>query len=126
MVYLKHRAFLPHDDPLRSSDSGFPNKNAKLAAPVMKSQDYIDKANPEYESTTSTIERRVLLQETGCKGTYSLSRLPDHSRLYSTLVEPMHLFKNIGDHLVGLLSVCKDSIKVRNEEKSRKRFRDHR
>lgn len=45
MVYLKHRSFLPHDYLLRSSDSGFPNKKDKLAAPVMKSKDYIDKAN---------------------------------------------------------------------------------
>ena len=35
----------------------------------------------------------------------------------------MHLFKNIADHLVGLLSGCRDSAKVRNEEKCRNRFR---
>lgn len=123
MVYLKHRSFLPQDDLLRLSDSGFPNKRNKLAAPVMKSKDYIDNANAKYESASSAVEKKAILQETGCKGTYSLNRLPDHSRLYSTPVEPMHLFKNIGDHLVGLLSGRKDSVKVRNEEKSRKRFR---
>lgn len=77
----------------------------------------------KYESTSSAMEKKAILQETGCKGTYSLCRLPDHSRLYSTPVEPMHLFKNISDHLVGLLSGRKDSIKVCNEEKSRKQFR---
>ena len=93
MVYLKHRSFLPQDDLLRLSDSGFPNKRNKLAAPVMKSKDYIDNANAKYESASSAVEKKAILQEIGCKGTYSLNRLPDHSRLYSTPVEPMHLFK---------------------------------
>ena len=121
MVYLKHRSFLPQDDLLRSSDSGFPNKNSKLATPVMHSKEYIDESNDRYKSASSSsaYEKKAILQETDCKGTYSLSRIPDHNRLYRTPVEPMHLFKNIGDHIVGLLSGRKDSVKVRNEEKSR-------
>ena len=71
------------------------------------------------------ITRTVVAQETGCKGTYSLSRLPNHNRVLSTPPEPMHLFKNIAKHLVGLLAGHKDAAKVRNEEKhkNKNRFR---
>lgn len=68
---------------------GFPNKKDKLTAPVMKTKDYVDKAIIKYKSASSAIEAKAILQETVCKGTYSLSRLLDHSCLYSTPVEPM-------------------------------------
>ena len=41
----------------------------------------------------------------------------------NTPVEPMHLIKNISEHLVKLLSGIEDSVKVRREEQERKRFR---
>ena len=125
MVYLKHRCFLPCEDDLLKSDSGFPNKKAEIAlvTPVMKSTRYIEEANARYESTSTAAERTKIAQETGCKGTYSLSRLPNHNRILSTPPEPMHLFKNIAEHLVSLLAGRRDSAKVRNAEKRQNRFR---
>ena len=67
--------------------------------------------------------KTLIAQKTGCKGTHSLSRLPNHNQVLSTPPEPMHLFKNIAGHLVGLLVVCKDSVRVRKEEKHRNRFK---
>ena len=61
--------------------------------------------------------KKDIALETGCKGTYALRRLPNHDRYLNTPVEPMHLIKNIVEHIVKLLSGVEDSIKVRAEEK---------
>ena len=58
-----------------------------------------------------------------CKGPYSLSRLPNHDRYLNTPVEPMHVIKNVSEHIVKLLSGIEDSVKVRREEQQRKRFK---
>ena len=76
----------------------------------------------KYAAATSKSERIELTQSTGCKGTYSLSRLPNHDTLMCTPVEPMHVFKNVSEHLVSLLTGRTDTIKVRMEEKLRNRF----
>ena len=52
---------------------------------------------------------------------YALVRLPHHDRYLNTPVEPMHLVKNIGEHIVKLLSGVTDNSKVR-EEKQRNGF----
>ena len=46
------------------------------------------------ESVSATAEK-TLAQKTGCKGTYSFSRLRNHNCVLSMPPEPMHLFKNI-------------------------------
>ena len=89
----------------------------------MKSTTYIEEANAWYESTSTATERTVIAQETGCKGAYSLSRLRNQNRILSPPPEPMHLLKNIAEHLVSLLAGCRDSAKVRNAEKHLNRFR---
>lgn len=123
MVYLKHRSFLPASDELRSTNSGYPNRREKLENLVMKTTEYVNEANTKYAAATSKSERIELTQSTGCKGTYSLSRLPNHDRLMCTPVEPMHVLKNVSEHLVSLLTGRTDTIKVRMEEKLRNRFR---
>ena len=52
-----------------------------------------------------------------------MKALPDHDKLLDTPVEPMHLIKNIAEHLVRLVTGIEDSVKVREEEKLRNRFR---
>ena len=51
-----------------------------------------------------------------------LQTLSNHDRYLNTPVEPMHLIKNIVEHIVRLVSGAEDSHKVRREEKSRGRF----
>lgn len=41
----------------------------------------------------------------------------------NTPTDPMHLIKNVAEHVVRLISGAEDSFKVRMEEKGRKRFR---
>jgi len=84
---------------------------------------YIDEANAEYVVTPNK-DKKVLCQKTGCKGPYSLRRLPFHDCYMNTPVEPMHLMKNIAEHIVKMVSGISDSAKVRKEEEHRKRFRD--
>lgn len=85
---------------------------------------YIDSANAKYCAAVSLAEKKQLCQTTGCKGPYSLRRLPFHDRYLNTPVEPMHLFKNIAEHLVKLVIGVTDSVKVRREEEHRGRFKD--
>ena len=122
MVYLHHRSFLPSVDCLLSKHKDFPEKSVK-PFPSPKTMTYIDSANAKYCAATSITERKQLSQVTGCKGPYSLRRLPFHDRYLNTPVEPMHLLKNIAEHIVKLVSGIADSVKVRQEEEMRHRFR---
>ena len=124
MIYLEHRSFLPIGDPLRLDTSKFPAKRVCTSvAPTAKTQKYVDDANKQYDAIESNKKSQVALaQTTGCKGPNSLSRLPLHDRHLNTPVEPMHLIKNIGEHVVKFISGASDSAKVRAEEKIRKRF----
>jgi hypothetical protein len=85
--------------------------------------EFINEANGKVAAATTDVKRKKIFQESGCKGPYSLIKLPSHDRYLSTPVEPMHLIKNIAEHIVKLLSGIEDSLKVRLEEKNRKRFR---
>ena len=61
-------------------------------------------------------------RKSGCKGTYALRQVPGHDRVLMTPVEPMHLVKNIAEHIVHLISGIKDSRKVWLDEQARGRF----
>ena len=91
--------------------------------PKPKTQAYIDWANGSYSAAVTNKERIKLARETGCKGPYSLRRLPHHDRYLSTPVEPVHLLKNVAERIVHTLNGIKDSLKVRREEE-RGRFRN--
>lgn len=121
MVYLNHRSFLPDTDILRTHKGDFPSKCVKVCP---KTQAFVDKFNGEYSASLTAAKRKNVARESGCKGPYSLRRLPQHNRHLNTPVESMHTLKNVGEHIVGLLSGKRDSMKVRQEERSRNRFRD--
>ena len=91
-------------------------------SPELKTISFIDKANREYESAT-TSDRSKIAKRTGCKGTYASCSLSGHDRLLDTPVDPMHLIKNIGDHIIELLAGNTDSIKVCLEEEKLGRFK---
>ena len=122
MVYLGHRSFLPAGDPLRHVKAGFPNNHKPRKAPSIKNQEYIDKSNEKYENAKSSRQRKAIARRTGCKGSYALRKLPNHDRYLNTPVEPMHLIKDIVEHVVRFLAGLEDSSKVRNEEQKRGRF----
>lgn len=54
---------------------------------------------------------------------YALRKLASHDRLQQVPIDPMHLIKNIVGHCIGLIVGYEDSVKVREEEKHRQRFR---
>ena len=83
---------------------------------------YVIEANEKYEEAADNQEKCALAQETGCKGSYSFSKLPLHDRILDTPVDPMHLVKNIVEHCVRFVTGTEDSSKVRQEEKVRNRF----
>lgn len=124
MVYLDHRCFLTSDDLLRTKRAGFPNKKKPPLLPRVKDQAYVDKSNKSYDNAQGTGRKNAIARQTGCKGNYALRRLPNHDRHLNTPPEPMHLLKNIVEHIVCLLSGLQDSHKVREEERVRGRFRD--
>ena len=90
---------------------------------MAKTMEYINSANKRYELATTRKEKYLIAKETGCKGQYVLKELPDHDKLLDTPVEPMHLIKNIAEHLIRLVTGIEDSVKVREEEKLHNRFR---
>lgn len=121
MVYLNHRAFLPSIDTLRKDNRHFPSVSSKSIRP--KTMKFVNKANGEAAAARTDADKKRIYQRTGCKGPYSLRRLPSHDRYLNTPVEPMHVIKNISEHIVKLLSGIEDSVKVRREEECRKRFK---
>ena len=122
MVYLHHRSFLQPHDPLHRDRELFPHQTDPRQPPLMKSMDFIDQANGKYASALTIDGRKKEVRKSGCKGTYALRKLPGHDRVLMTPVEPMHLIKNIAEHVVLLISGMEDSKKVRLEEQHRGRF----
>ncbi len=100
----------------------FPKTANKLKQPRIKDMAYLNEANGRYAAAATKTEQKEMVQETGCKGTYALRSLPGHERFLNTPVEPMHLVKDIAEHVVRLLSGKEDSIKVRIDKKLRNRF----
>ena len=123
MVYLDHRRFLSSTDPLRKVRANFPNRDVPESPPILKTMEYVDKANKRYESAKTRSKKKEIAQETGCKGRYALRKLPYHDRFLNTPTEPMHLIKNVVEHIVRLIAGGEDSDKVREEERVRRRFR---
>ena len=118
IVYLGHRQFLPSHDLLRKQKSS----HSRPHPPDIKMK-YVDEANTLYESPTTKHRRTTLSQSTGCKGTYPLRKLLHHDRYMNTPVEPIHLIKDINEHLIRFLSGTENSIMVCKKEQRRKRFR---
>ena len=85
--------------------------------------EYVNKAIDKYELATTKKKQSKTSRRTGCKGSYVLRLLPHHDRLLNTPVEPMHVLKNVVEHIVRLIVGAEDSRKVRDEEKQRGRFR---
>ena len=78
---------------------------------------YVDKANDRFAAARTKSEEDKVLQETGCKGSYSLRQLPTHDRYLNTPVEPMHVIKNVSERLVKLVSGVSDSFKEKKPER---------
>ena len=124
MIYLDHRAFLPSIDMLRSQGKNFPNQKVPQCPPALKTMAFVDASNADLLVETTAKGRSQVTKASGCKGVYSLRRLPSHDRLHNTPGDPMHLLKNIAEHVLKLLSTKTDTKSVRNEEKRRKRFKN--
>ena len=123
MVYLGHRSFLHKNDPLHADECHFPHRKDSKSKPERKTMEFIDQAIVKFMNASTKKERLKLVQSDGCKGKYILRKLPFHDRFLSMPVEPMHLIKDIIEHIVKLLGGFEDSVKVRNEEQTRNRFR---
>ena len=123
IVYLEHRSFLPNVDHLRVEHKGFPKKSVPDNPPFPKTADYVKDKIDRLSKPLTAQERKELVQSCGCTGDFSLRRLPGHDRYLNTPVEPMHLLKNVAERIVKLLSGLTDTVKVREDEKKRKRFR---
>ena len=51
-------------------------------------------------------------------------KLPYHDRILSTPVEPMHVVKDVVEHIVQMISEVINIVKVRNEKKCHGLFHD--
>jgi len=79
--------------------------------PTSKTMCYIHQENDKYERAQSTKEKKKLTQESGCKGSYVLQQLPFHDRTQDAPIDPMHLLKNVIEHMVKLITGFEDSVK---------------
>lgn len=91
----------------------FQIKNIHQHFQNLKHSGIIDESIKRYESARVGAEHKAIARETGCKGNYALRKLPNHDRFLNTPVEPIHLIKNIVEHVVCLLSGLEDSYKVK-------------
>lgn len=123
IVYLGHRRFLLATDELRNDTDNFPHMEEYRSPPSLKTMDYVDECNAKYDATLSATKRKKIAQSSGCKGACALRVLPNFDSLNQVPVEPMHLIKNIAEHIVKLLAGISDTIKVRREEEAHNRFR---
>ena len=84
MIYPGNRCFLPENDELHNH-TNFPGCMAETASPPdIKTMEYVDEANARYSAASTDQERKELAQKTGCKGSYSLRKLPLHKHTLNT------------------------------------------
>ena len=123
MVYPGNRLFLESDDSYRDKRIGFPSGSVEhTQQPKLKTTTYLEAALRKLDQATTSKTKQQVMRETGCKGHYSLRNLPNHNRYEDVPVDPMHLIKNIVEHIVKLINGNDDSVKVRLQEKQLKRF----
>lgn len=122
-MYPGNRRFLPKNDAERTNCRSYSSQAADTdEPPEIKTVKFVDQANKEYDAATVAAVRTSLVQKKGCKGAYSLRRASSHDRILATPVDPMHLVKDIVEHVVNLIVGREDSIKVRKQEEACKRF----
>ena len=79
-------------------------KTKKLKGPPLaKNMAFIDKTNLKLQHADSKKKKDIILK-TGLKGECCLRQLSFHDRYLHTPAEPMHLIKNIVEHIVKLIS----------------------
>ena len=101
----------------RSSQSHKRLTNNSQPVSLVNPSHFLTKAiGNDYDSASTVTKKKRKACTTGCKGSYSLGQLHHHDHYLNTPVEPMHLFKNIVEHIVRLLSGAADFYKVRQEE----------
>ena len=106
----------------RTDSKNYPSQATDTALPpVIKTMEFIDKANKDCDEA-SGVKRKTLVQRTGCKGAYALRRAFLHNRILDTPVDPMHLVKNIVEHIVNVIVGSEDSLKVCLQEEQCKQF----
>ena len=114
MVYPHHRSFLPSTDLLHSDRHNFPHERD----PVIYTTSLLSMLLTRNMLKLLLKKTKIILQENSAvKGSM-------HYRILSTPVEPMHVVKDVTEHIVWLLPGVTDTKKVRTEEKARKRFRN--
>ncbi len=57
-----------------------------------------------YISLLCRTSAALVAKSTGCKGTYSLMRLPGHDRVRQTVPDAMHTIKDVVEKIVHLIS----------------------
>ena len=117
MVCLGHRCYIDPSDPLHDDVNNFPHKKDRRHPPTNKDMEYVDYYNKRYDEAITQEERNRLARKSGCKGKYIIRHMPRHNRITDTPVDPMHLFKNIGEHLVQLISGVKIQLQFVSKRK---------
>ena len=67
-------------------------------------------------------QAKSLSRGTGCKGFYSLMKLPSHNPVRQTTPDSMHTIKDAIEHIFKLIIGKEDSVKVRKAEIQLGRF----
>ena len=124
MVYLGHRSFLPPNHSFHHDRHNFPHRKDPTTPPANKTQDFIDLSNKRYAKAVNKKDKTEIVQKYERKGEYAPRKLPYHDRILSTPVEPMHVVKDVVEHIVQMISEVINIVKVRNEKKCHGRFHD--
>ena len=80
-------------------------------------QQCVDLANAKLLSVETAKARIQLTQATGCTGLSAFRKLTHHDRHPNTPVEPMHLVKVIGEHMVNYFLELKTQSKLEMKRK---------
>ena len=57
-----------------------------------------------YENVKTKIDASVIASATGCKGSYSLQKLPGHNRIEETLPDACHTVKDVVQNVMNLIT----------------------
>lgn len=105
VVYLHNRSFLKNDDTMRDDVSNFRDKcEDRTCAIKLRSSKSENEYRTAYEHAKNKTHASTLAAATGCKGTYTLSRLPGHKRHQESQPDACHKIKDVVQNIVHLIT----------------------
>jgi hypothetical protein len=111
VVYLSNRSYLPKDDQMRKDNSHFvPKLSDDSDQPKSRTMADEESYRRAFENARNKTQAGIIATATGCKGTYTLARLPGHNRIEESKPDACHTLKDVTQNIMNLITSRKTNV----------------